>query len=107
VLIVAALLIATLLHFKNNKGIPRLRTIKLADIPGIISARDTTTLANERYQKGLSNYLDVVDAQRVALQAERQQTQLAGQRAISTILLAKALGGGWEHSQSNESVSSN
>ncbi len=41
-------------------------------------------------------YLDVVDAQRVALQAERQETQLRGQRAISTILLAKALGGGWE-----------
>ncbi len=62
----------------------------------LMSARDTASLANERYQKGLSNYLDVVDAQRLALQAERQQTQLLGQRAISTILLAKSLGGGWE-----------
>ena len=62
----------------------------------LLSARDTATLANERYQKGLSSYLDVVDAQRSALQAERQETQLRGQRAISTILLAKALGGGWE-----------
>lgn len=60
------------------------------------SARDTATLANERYQRGLSSYLEVVDAQRAALQAERQDTQLRGQRAISTILLAKALGGGWE-----------
>jgi outer membrane protein, multidrug efflux system len=65
----------------------------------LVSARDTAALAGERYQKGLSNYLDVVDAQRIALQAERQATQLAGQRAISTILLAKALGGGWEHCQ--------
>jgi outer membrane protein, multidrug efflux system len=64
----------------------------------LLSARDTAALANERYQRGLSSYLDVVDAQRIALQAERQQTQLHGQRAISTILLAKALGGGWEHS---------
>lgn len=62
----------------------------------VFSARDTANLANERYQKGLSSYLDVVDAQRAALQAERQETQLRGQRAISTILLAKALGGGWE-----------
>jgi outer membrane protein, multidrug efflux system len=59
------------------------------------SARDTAALANERYQKGLSSYLEVVDAQRAALNAERQETQLNGQRAVSTILLAKALGGGW------------
>lgn len=65
----------------------------------LVSARDTASLASERYQKGLSNYLDVVDAQRAALQAERQQAQLGGQRAVSTILLAKALGGGWEHPQ--------
>ncbi len=61
----------------------------------LLSARDTTALANERYRTGLSNYLDVVDAQRAALQAERQQIQLRGQRAVSTILLAKAVGGGW------------
>jgi multidrug efflux system outer membrane protein len=61
----------------------------------LLSSRDTAALANERYQRGLSSYLDVVDAQRIALQAERQATQLRGQRAVSTILLAKALGGGW------------
>ena len=38
----------------------------------LVSARDTAKLAHERYQQGLSNYLDVVDAQRAALQAERQ-----------------------------------
>jgi len=61
------------------------------------SGSDTTTLASERYQQGLSSYLDVVDAQRIALQAEREQAQLHGQRAVSTILLAKALGGGWKN----------
>jgi multidrug efflux system outer membrane protein len=62
----------------------------------LVSSGDTAALANERYQKGLTSYLDVVDAQRAALQAERQETQLRGERIISTILLAKALGGGWE-----------
>lgn len=62
----------------------------------LASARDTARLAEERYQRGLSSYLEVVDAQRAALQAERESTQLRGQRAISTILLAKALGGGWQ-----------
>jgi multidrug efflux system outer membrane protein len=61
----------------------------------LASARDTASLAAERYNRGLSSYLEVVDAQRAALQAERTEVQLNGQRAISTILLAKALGGGW------------
>lgn len=63
---------------------------------GLVSARDTVALASERYQKGLTSYLDVVDAEREALKAERQDVQLRGDRAVSTILLAKALGGGWE-----------
>ncbi len=78
-----------------------LRTLALqgeAVTRALASARDTASLANERYERGLSNYLDVVDAQRAALQAERQDVQLRGQRAVSTILLAKALGGGWERS---------
>jgi len=62
----------------------------------LVSARDTATLAAQRYQQGLTSYLDVVDAERAALQAERTQVQLHGQRDVTTILLAKALGGGWE-----------
>ncbi len=62
----------------------------------VAASRDTATLANERYQQGLSNYLDVVDAQRATLQAERQQVQLRGERTVASILLIKALGGGWK-----------
>lgn len=61
----------------------------------LASARDTAALAAERYERGLSSYLDVVDAQRAVLQAERTAAQLGGQRNVSTILLAKAVGGGW------------
>lgn len=71
----------------------------------LISSRDTASLANERYQQGLNSYLDVVDAQRTVLQAERQDTQLRGQRAVSTILLAKAIGGGWEKSTATKAAS--
>jgi multidrug efflux system outer membrane protein len=68
----------------------------------LVSARDTAALAEERYQRGLSSYLDVVDAQRAVLQAERTEVQLNGQRNVSTILLAKALGGGWEGNQNEQ-----
>ncbi|MBL9215891.1 MAG: efflux transporter outer membrane subunit [Opitutaceae bacterium] len=61
----------------------------------LAAARDTARLAEERYGRGLTNYLDVVDAQRAVLQAERQDAQLRGQRLVATTLLAKALGGGW------------
>ena len=62
----------------------------------LAAARDTTTLARERHLRGLSSYLEVVDAERVVLQAERAHAQLLGQRTFSTVLLAKALGGGWQ-----------
>jgi multidrug efflux system outer membrane protein len=69
----------------------------------LLGARDTAALAHERYQRGLSSYLEVVDAQRIALQSERQAAQLRGQRVIATILLAKALGGGWNHGHGTDS----
>jgi len=62
----------------------------------LLSARDTAALAEERYQRGLSSYLDIVDAERTVLQSERAGVQLNGQRNVSTILLVKALGGGWK-----------
>jgi multidrug efflux system outer membrane protein len=70
----------------------------------LVSARDTANLASQRYQQGLSSYLEVVDAQRSALEAERQEAQLHGQHAIAAILLAKALGGGWERPDSSRDL---
>ena len=42
--------------------------------------------------------MDVVDAERARLDAERQAAQIRGQRMTAAILLIKALGGGWEPS---------
>jgi len=39
-----------------------------------------------------------VDAEREALQAERDDARLAGQRLIADVQLIKALGGGWNNS---------
>jgi outer membrane protein TolC len=40
-----------------------------------------------------------VDASREALQAERANAQLGGQRLIAAIQFIKALGGGWRDQQ--------
>ncbi len=52
--------------------------------------------ATQRYQSGIVGYLEVVDANREALQAQRGSARLVGQRLNATVQLIKALGGGWE-----------
>ncbi|HEV8329230.1 MAG TPA: efflux transporter outer membrane subunit [Nitrospiraceae bacterium] len=66
-----------------------------AQARAVTSARKTTELATMRYREGLSNYLEVVDAQRTQLDNERTAVQILGQRFASSVLLVKALGGGW------------
>ena len=59
------------------------------------NARRAAELAGDRYRAGIVSYLEVVDANREALQAERANAQLTGQRQIAAVQLIKALGGGW------------
>ncbi len=61
------------------------------------AAEDTTHLARVRYDKGLASYFEVVDADRTVLTTRLSIAQLDGQREASTVLLIKALGGGWNH----------
>lgn len=59
------------------------------------AARVTLDLAQMRYDRGLTNYLDVVDAQRQLLETEQNFTIVLGNRYSSTVMLIRALGGGW------------
>jgi multidrug efflux system outer membrane protein len=52
-------------------------------------------LSRTRYNAGSVNYLDVIDAERNMLSAERVGVPLAGSRVNATVGLIKALGGGW------------
>lgn len=60
------------------------------------SAADTSQLARVRYEKGLASYFEVVEADRTVLSTKLSIAQLDGQRAASSVLLMKALGGGWK-----------
>ena len=62
----------------------------------VTSARQSADLATERYRSGIVSYIEVVDANRDALTAERSATQLTGQRLVATVQLIKALGGGFD-----------
>jgi multidrug efflux pump len=65
----------------------------------VSSARRATELATDRYRSGIVAYIEVVDASRDTLTAERANAQLAGQRLIASVQLIKALGGGWNNSE--------
>lgn len=62
----------------------------------LASARRSANLAQKLYEAGRSSYLDLLDAQRNLALVERTAVQLRGQRAITTVGLIRALGGGWE-----------
>jgi multidrug efflux system outer membrane protein len=53
-------------------------------------------LAQLQYSEGAVNYLDVIDAERSALQSRRAAAQLQGSQAVATVRLVRALGGGWQ-----------
>jgi multidrug efflux system outer membrane protein len=62
------------------------------------NARQAYDLARESFTAGITDYLDVIDADRIALQTRRANMQLTGQRMNAVVQLVKALGGGWQSS---------
>jgi outer membrane protein, multidrug efflux system len=59
------------------------------------AAKRAEEIAMNRYKAGLVGYLDVVFAETTLLSNERVATQISGQRMVATVVLVKALGGGW------------
>jgi NodT family efflux transporter outer membrane factor (OMF) lipoprotein len=60
------------------------------------AARRSTKLATERYDRGLTDYLNVLDAERAEFDLEQQYVVTEQAAAEQLITLYKALGGGWE-----------
>lgn len=63
------------------------------------SAERASSLARTRYEAGTSLYLDVIDANRTVLATQRATAQIAGHRLVASVGLIKALGGGWDQTQ--------
>jgi NodT family efflux transporter outer membrane factor (OMF) lipoprotein len=63
------------------------------------AAQSSLELALNRYKGGLVTYLEVVTAQSIALTNERTEVDLVRRRMGASVLLIKALGGGWDVSK--------
>jgi outer membrane protein TolC len=59
------------------------------------AAEESLALSTNRYKGGLVTYLEVVTAQSIALGNERTEVDILRRRMDATVLLIKALGGGW------------
>jgi multidrug efflux system outer membrane protein len=59
-------------------------------------ARRSAGLAQNLYDAGRGSYLELLDAQRNLSVVERTAVQVRGERAMTTVALIRALGGGWE-----------
>jgi multidrug efflux system outer membrane protein len=73
-----------------------------AQARAVASARRGAELSQRRYDSGFVNYLEVIDAQRTALEIERADARLGGQRWVTHIALIKALGGGWQQAENQQ-----
>jgi outer membrane protein TolC len=62
----------------------------------VASSRHQLEIATSRYAGGVVNHLDVVTAQQNLLGNEQQAAVIQGQRLVTSVLLVKALGGGWD-----------
>jgi NodT family efflux transporter outer membrane factor (OMF) lipoprotein len=59
------------------------------------AAEAALALSINRYKGGIATYLEVIIAQSAALTAERVALDLSTRRMTASVLLVKALGGGW------------
>jgi outer membrane protein TolC len=63
------------------------------------SAQESLQIFTNRYIGGADPYLQVITAQTAALQNQRNDVEILRRRMDASVLLIKALGGGWNVSE--------
>jgi len=61
----------------------------------VAAAQQSLQLSTNRYKGGVVTYLEVITAQTTALADQRAAIDILRRRMAATVLLIKALGGGW------------
>ena len=62
----------------------------------LVAARRAVSLAQQRFERGLTDSLNVIDAQRQAYELEQQYVIAQASAAAQFVTLYRSLGGGWE-----------
>jgi len=65
----------------------------------VASSKDSLQVFTNRYKGGVDTYLQVINAQTIELANERNSIDILRRRLDASVLLIKALGGGWNVSE--------
>jgi len=85
----------------TNMGLYTAEQLSLGKLEtALVASQRAVTLANERYERGLTDFLNVVDAERQEYDIEEQYTGAQVAAAEEFIELFRSLGGGWQNYQS-------
>ena len=68
---------------------------EVAQQAAVAAAERSLILSTNRYRGGVSTYLEVIAAQTAALSNQRAALNLQARQLTASVLLIKALGGGW------------
>ena len=79
----------------NLAALRILETEASVQAEAVAASRRSVELAINQYKAGTVSYINVVTAQATALGNERTAADLLGRRLAASVLLVRALGGGW------------
>jgi len=79
----------------NMAALRILETEAREQADAVRAAERSLSLTTNQYRAGIVSYLNVVVAQTAALTSEQTGVGIAGRRLAASVLLVKALGGGW------------
>jgi len=84
----------------SNMGLYAAEQLSLGKLEtALVASQRAVTLADERYERGLTDFLNVVDAERQEYDIEEQYAGAQVAAAEQFIELYRSLGGGWQNYQ--------
>jgi NodT family efflux transporter outer membrane factor (OMF) lipoprotein len=83
----------------NLSSLRILNSESVAQLRAVDSARRSLNISTFRYKGGVTTYLEVIIAQTTQLANERTAADITTRQFAASVLLVKALGGGWDNTK--------
>jgi len=87
----------------NLAALRQLQQESVSQAAAVTATGKALQQANHRYKGGLVTYLEVASTENTALQAQLSAVAIQLRRLHASVLLVKALGGGWQSEKTGQS----
>jgi NodT family efflux transporter outer membrane factor (OMF) lipoprotein len=88
----------------NLAALRQLQQESVSEAAAVAATAKALQQAQYRYRAGLVTYLEVATTENIALQAQLSNVTIQLRRMNATVLLVKALGGGWQKGESQRAT---